>query len=215
MTAEVAIYSLYDVQGANLQLHIARLPDTFTAVFGWDALHHVDGGPPDSAIDIFAESFVASGTVAFLDVPENVKSGPGWTRVANDSWLAIPHTLMERISARRPPWVRATNSAGVARRIFQGAVSWEMQTQVAFVLKRDALPEFGRDLVRDLLCARETPLVQLHLPDEVLALVLPAVDGDYVEVASRDPIVREAIRTAVAAACKERGIPFEVRGALQ
>jgi hypothetical protein len=217
MTTELAVYVSDDVHKPELQLHVMPGHGACCLLFGWDVFAaHVDSGPPDVLGEMFAAALTQCGTVAFLDIPDRRLSGAGWLVEMRDSWLAIQSTLLDRLRRRHPPWIRATNDPEHARRIFNGNVSWSMQAQVAVVLKQkkqDKLPLLERRLVQDLVSARDVEIGSLRLPEEVAALALPGVDGDYLEVVTRERSTRDLVRTAVERECGKRAIPFSAREA--
>ena len=102
----------------------------------------------------------------------------------------------------------ATRAPERARTLFTGSVSWSQQHQVGFVLREGRLPTLTRRHVVDVLAARNSTLSALGLPDEVLALVLPAVDGDFVEVVARDHAIERAMHLAISEECERHGVPF-------
>ena len=105
----------------------------------------------------------------------------------------------------------ATRAPERARKLFTGSVSWSQQHQVGFVLREGRLPTLTRRHVVDVLAARNSTLSALGLPDEVLALVLPAVDGDFVEVVARDHAIEQAMHLAISDECERHGVPFGTR----
>jgi hypothetical protein len=105
----------------------------------------------------------------------------------------------------------ATRDLERARGLFT-EMSWPQQHQVGFVLREGRLPSLTRRLVSDVLSAKDASIGVLGLPEEVLALALPAVDGDYLELVAREQSTREDVRAAVAAECERRGLPFGSRG---
>lgn len=207
MTSAWIVDVAEDVPAPGLQLHVRSGAGAYNAVYGWEP-SPIDAGPPPGVDEMFASALVRCGTVAFLDVPEQRTRRRGWFHDVESSWLPVHGSWLDWLHRRRPPWIRVTDNAACAHRIFDGSVSWDMQAQVAFVLIRGARPSFDRNFIWKLLCARDVPIGDLNLPAEVLALVLPAVDGSYVEIVVRDPALRQHIRDVIAAECDQRGILF-------
>jgi hypothetical protein len=76
------------------------------------------------------------------------------------------------------------------------------------------MPIFDRRLLVDLLGARDVPLRTLELPGEVIALIFPAVDGDYLELVARETATRDAMRAVIVDECGHRRVSFSVRNTI-
>ena len=211
-TERIAVYAVDTPPDPMLQCHTKPGGGAYGALYGWEMEPPpVDAGPPPLVEEVFAAALVQRGTLAFLAERETPSPQPGWTVANEGSWLRIPPTLADRLRRRPPPWIFATSSADHARRMFSGSVSWGQQHQVGFLLRPSRLPVLGRRLVIDVLRARDLSITTLALPDDVIALVLPAVDGDFLEVVARNESTWEAIRTAIIVEYNRRGVAFHVR----
>jgi hypothetical protein len=212
VSQKLAVIAAYDISDPRLQLHVRPGRGAYCALFGWEAEPWpADDGPPELVEQVFATALVTCGTLAFLDVPAQRTSKTAWPSAHGDSWLPIKAALWDRVTCRKPPWVVATDAPARARTVFNGDVNWCRQSQVGFLLQRGRFPRLDRDLILKLLTRRYLELDAIDLPDGVVALVLPAVDGDYMEIVTLDAVQRDLIRDAVANECSHRGIPFSVR----
>jgi hypothetical protein len=133
---------------------------------------------------------------------------PGWVVDGDRAWLRIPPSAGDRLGRRLPPWILATDRADVAGQMFGGRVSWSQQHQVGFLLRPGPLPMLGRQLVLDLMAARDASIAALALPADVIALALPGVDGDLLEIVARAESTRAAIHAAIVRECGGRGVAF-------
>lgn len=192
MTVErIEMYVLEDLRAPALQLHVRPGAGACCALFGWDVSPPlIDEGPPAIAQAVFATALLRCGTLAFLAEP-------------------VSHAGQLRRPPR--PVLAATDRFDRALALFSSTASWGQQQQAGFVFARGALPTLAPRLITAVLDARDASLSSLDLPEHVIALVLPAVDGDYLELVARSPSVREAMRDAVASECTLRGIPFSAR----
>ena len=213
MTSELAVHVYEDVDDAALQLHVRPGPGAHCALFGWKLPPtHIDAGPAAALAAAFAAALASCGTLAFLETPSPRRRRVlGWFTDGGDAWLAVPASLGDRLRRRPPPWFRATDSAERAGRLFDGSISWDQQAQVGLLLRRDSRPLLDRSLLRSVIHARRIDVAELQLPGDVLALALPAVDGDYLEIVARVVTTRDAICHAITAECARRDIPCEAR----
>lgn len=211
-TERVTVYAIDATSNRALQRHVVPGEDAHCDLYGWHVEPPaIDAGPEAPVEEALAAALVRCGTLAFLADPDRRPGSSAWTMAIEGSWLQIQPTLFDRVRRRLPPWILATRHAEPARQLFSGAVSWGQQHQVGLLLRDGALPILGRQLVVDLLGARDAPICELGLPDEVIALVFPAVDGDYLEIVAREASTRDAIRGAIADECGQRGLSFDVR----
>ena len=208
----VTVYVVDEVAAAELELHVRPGTGARCALYGWDVVPEpVDAGPPTQVVDVFAHALAKVATVAFLDAPVPEVRDDGWQLVGGDQWRRLAPTLGQRLLGHRPLALVATRCAERLRALFGGEVSWSQRLQAALVLGDGPLPPITRDQVVAVVEARDADLAALPLPVGVTALVLPAVDGDYLELVGRDPAVVAAIRAAVATECAQRGLGFEAR----
>lgn len=213
MTPErITVYALDTPARASLQCHVRPGKGAFCALYGWDAAPPpIDAGPPARVEEVFAAAVVRCGTLAFLALPDRIPPRTGWDTGRDGSWLRIPPSLADRVRRRRPPSIFATTSPDHARLMFSGPVSWSQQHQVGFLLRAGRLPVLDRRLIAHVMAARDASITSFGLPDDVIALALPAVDGDYLEIVARDDSTLTTIRSAIAGECERRGVTVESR----
>jgi len=205
------IYVVRDAWSPDLQLHVRCGPGSHTALFGWDVEPPpVDAGPPPLVEGLLARALVAVGPLAVLSVGR-AQSTEGWSADGEDRWLALGRSLGDRIRGLPPLALVATRDATRARTLFSGDLSWSQQAAAGYLLGDGEWPPVSRALVARVMDARDADLADLALPDGVRALALPAVDGDYLQLAASDPEAIDAVAAALSAACADAGVPFEVR----
>src|SRR5262249_9035976 len=105
----------------------------------------------------------------------------------------------------------ATRDPVRIRSLFSSIASWSQQAQAGFVLRDGPLPMLSRSVVERVVTARDAVLTDLNVPQEGRMLVLPAVDGDYIEVATSDERLFESLRATTVAACLRRDLLCESR----
>jgi hypothetical protein len=204
----VILYMVHDVRDPRLALHVRPGHSVRHAVFDWDVVPPpVDAGPPSAIAAVFAEALAETGRVAFVDTPIVKLPEHAWHAVGGDAWLPLARRFREPRAA-----LVATRDPARIRTMFSSIAIWSQQNQAGFVLRDGALPMLSRPQVERVITARDVAFDQLALPDEVRALVMPAVDGAYIEVAARDDRMFDHLRDEVAAACRARGIAFEDHG---
>jgi hypothetical protein len=130
--------------------------------------------------------------------------------VDDDHWMRLSPTLYDRVLRRPLSSIMATRSAERARSLFSEG-GWSQQQQIGFLLREGQLPMLTRQLVVTVLDARNVGINELGLPEEIVAVIMPAVDGDYLHTVAREQSTQDAICAAVAAECESRGIPFGAR----
>lgn len=212
MTEHLAVYAIDDVNAPELQLHVQPGPGAHCVLFGWDASPPlIDAGPPPILEQAFAAALVRCGVLAFLHGRTRFLRQRGWFLIGADHWLRLPRTLVDRLRRNPQLWVTATSNAERARALFDDGMTWPLQAQLGLLVPQGQLPTVTRQLVEDVLGARNAPIDALRLPDGVIALALPGADGDFLEVVTRSPATRDAIRSAVASECDQRGVPFSIR----
>jgi hypothetical protein len=217
MTKEpVSVYVIDDLRVPQLQLHVRPNIGVHCSLYGWDVTPLlVDEGPPPILQDVFAAALVRCGTLSFLATPSRLPSHSGWFAAGDEHWLRLSPTPSDWLRHRRPPWIMATDNPEQARALFAGTPSWGNQHQIAFILKKGQFPILTRRLVVDLLGARDAVFADFSVPNEIMALALPAVDGDFLEIVAPEKSTREMIRAAIADECSRRRITFSSRQTLQ
>lgn len=209
---QVEIYAVADVVAPELQLHVRAGTGASALLFGWSREPEpIDGGVPAAVVDIFAHALARNGPVAFLHAAVPAARDGVWQEVAGEQWLRLSPTLVQRVRGHRPVALVISRRAERLRELFSGDVSWSQQLQAGLLLREGAAPAISRAHIEALVTARDAAFSTLPVPAEAAALVLPAVDGDYIEMVASSAHVLASLRAAVATESTRRGVLFQER----
>jgi hypothetical protein len=172
----------------------------------------IDAGVPEDVAELIARALCRTHRVSFLDpraddsdLEQWIPAEEGWTRVLQPS-------LLGRLT-RRPRFPLAcTGDPDRAAELFRTErFSWDQRAQL-IVMSRSSgpPPELSYAQIEAILGGESIGRVQLALPPDVEAIVLPAVDGDYAQLIALEEVHRKRIVDDLASECAQAGKRWSV-----
>jgi hypothetical protein len=166
----------------------------------------VDAGVPLDVAQLICHALCRSRRVTFLDpraeeepVSAEWSAEPeGWTRV-------LQPTLLGRMSGRPRYPLLCTEDPQRAAELFSiERFPWPQKGQIA-LLSRAAgpPPDLGHAQIDAIFRREPIGRIQLGLPADIEALLLPAVDGDYAQLIALEEVHRKRIIDDLASACAD------------
>ncbi len=182
--------------------HFATTPgaDVVTGTVTWEsATPSVDAGVPAWAVGVLARALCADHCLSFLVAPSDAAEGP----------LMKPSLLDRARGARSMGLISTTDAAQAEAMLDDSTSAWMYRNQVGLLSAREAPPpQVDYATLAGLIRARGLT----RWPDldaAVRGLVLPAHDGDFMQVAFREPQALAAWFARLAEACSAAGVGLE------
>jgi len=191
-----------------------RPGDATVGILGWMmSAAPVEGGVPATVARILAETLCRVARVTFIAA--STKGRP-----SSDDWVPVEEGWRCKLS---PPTVRRLTGAPVfplvctteprlARALFEvPGFAWELRAQVVLLSPLEKPPphvtyQDVQDLFGQVVLERRTA----RLGADIVGLMLPGVDGDFVELISFAPDGWQRLRDRLSATCSQARVAFDI-----
>ena len=183
-------------------------------LLGWvlDA-PNVDAGVPPKAAGIVARAACRQHVLIFhhrvaiehgahrtwIDVPG------GWTCVLE------PPTIKRLLGRPALPLVATSDPARAEELFHSEGFSWELRAQTVLLFQAGSPPpSLSYVMLEDALSGRASARPRLGLPADIRGLLLPGVDGDFVELVAFDEPLWRTLPAELASECAKSGVGWNV-----
>jgi hypothetical protein len=197
------------------ELHASPSRSYSSALLGWRSHEHpIDAGVPSDLAAVFARALCEFGMTTFLHSGSAaaVEHDGSWHRTELDQIACVlKPPLWDRVRGRPILSFLRTARPSIVETMFDdGYYQWTEKNQIAFLSRTDTFPPRldYRTVIKVLEAQAEdlSWLAKLECP----CLVLPAVDGDFVELIFFDEPSRRRLQETLEESCGNRGIEWRI-----
>jgi hypothetical protein len=172
----------------------------------------VDAGVPPDVAELICQALCRSRRVTFLDPRAEETTSPAWS-AGPDGWTRVLQpTLFGRMSGRpRYPLLCTEQPERAAELFSTEGFSWVQKGQIALLSRASGPPpELGHAQIDAIFRREPIGRIQLGLPADIEALLLPAVDGDYAQLIALEEVHRKRIIDDLASACSDADLRWSI-----
>jgi hypothetical protein len=197
------------------QLHPSTLQAAQFGLLGWICTRApIDAGVPDEVVSIVSDVLVRRCRVSFLDAATPTAETTGtWNAVTSGTWAC-------RLQSPRRQWLKparrydltCSDHAQVVSQAFRSTTyAWERRCQVLLLSPRDsAPPPLTYRHIHGLSERTIVDVSELGMSTGVQGLLVPGVDGDFVEIILLDTHLWQLLLRDLEAESLSRGFRWTV-----
>jgi len=191
-----------------------RAVDGKRALLGWvSGTQAVDAGVPAAVATFLSKALCGRFTLTFLRHFANLPAHPKqWQAFGASSVKHCRAGLLDRMLGNPSFTLSATHDPLAAECLFYDEkFSWELRAQRVFLSALGVLPYLEYRHVRDIFnWSRPMNVISLLQNTQVLGLMLPGVDGDFVEFCLFEERHWQSLQDALAQECATSGVEFQL-----
>ena len=212
MTAIVRLAYARNVSEPEWRLHVRPGEGAHVALVGWKTRRpSLDAGVPAEVGRLVARAICRVAQVTFLD-STILDADVAWQAVPGGARRLLPAPLRAGGPGARAYPLTCTSDPQVAARLFADEeYQWVLRAQLA-ILSAPGTPPPAVDhpALRTVLQAHNAQLTEWAKTWSIPGLVLPGVDGDFVELVAFDEDFAARLHDALVAECREACVPWRV-----
>lgn len=212
MTAIVRLAYAPDVTEPEWRLHVRPGDGAHVALVGWKTRRpSLDAGVPVEVGRLVARAICREAQVTFLD-SSSMEAGVAWEPVAAGFRRVVPAPLRLGQSGMRAFPLTCTADAKVVARLFaDDDFQWVLRAQMGLLGGLgDPPPAVDHGALRTVLQAHNASLTEWAQTWRIPGLVLPGVDGDFLELVAFDEGFAARLHDALVAECHAARVPWHV-----
>jgi hypothetical protein len=212
VTAIVRLAYARDVTEPEWRLHVRPGDGAHVALVGWKTRRPaIEAGVPTEVARLVARAICREAQVTFLD-SSSVEAGVAWEPTASGWRRVAPAPLrLGRGDVRAFP-LTCTSDAKVAARLFtDDDFQWVLRAQMGLLGRLGGPPPaVDHGALRTVLQAHNASLTAWAETWSIPGLVLPGVDGDFLELVAFDDGFAARMHDALVAECSAARVPWHV-----
>jgi hypothetical protein len=194
------------------RLHVRPGNGAHVALVGWKTRRpSLDAGVPAEVARLVARAICREAQVTFLDA-SSFDAGAVWEPIG-DGWRRVVATPTRVTSggARAFPLTCTANPKIAAQLFADDEFQWVLRAQMGLLgCPGDPPPAVDHAALRTVLQAHNASLTEWALRWSIPGLVLPGVDGDFLELVAFDDGFAARLHDALVAECHAAKVPWQV-----
>ena len=188
--------------------------DGIRALLGWvTGTRTVDAGVPKPAAKLLTRSLCSRFTPTFFRFHDkNPSRSPQWEPSGNDRTKRLKAGFLDKVRGNPTFTLLATNNPVEAENIFYDEkFCWELRAQRVFLSQINVLPDLDyRHVCEVFNWPKHINVVSLLQNTKVLGLMLPGVDGDFVELFVFKETQWKSLQQALSQECAALNVDFQI-----